>query len=48
MIFIIILKNSLLFISQITCILQRKITTIIFSDIIEILNMTFFMLLDLQ
>jgi len=48
MIFITLLKKSLLFISQITCILQRKNHINYFSDNIEILNMTFFMLLDLQ
>jgi hypothetical protein len=48
MIFITMLKNSLLFISQIRCILQLLTSVCIFFDINEILNMTFFMLLELQ
>jgi len=48
MIFITMLKNSLLFISQIRCTLQPLKSVGIFFDINEILNMTFFMLLELQ
>ena len=48
MIFITSLKKVLLFISQITCILRRKNHIVDFFIIIEILNMIFFMLLELQ